>query len=177
MKFAHLNLLVFALLCTVPMVASAQWQWLDNAGKRVFSDQSPPPDIPEKNIVRRPGGASPRVTFSQGTAATSEAAAPGVAPTPAVAASGARPSGVDKELEEKTKKAEEAEKAKRAAEVQKVAQAKAENCNRARQSKATFDSGIRVARLNAQGEREIIDDKARAEEQQRLQAVIASDCR
>lgn len=177
MKFAHLNLLVLALVCTVPTVAIAQWQWIDGAGKKVFSDQSPPPDIPEKNIVRRPMGANPRVSFSQGTAAASEAAVPGAAAAPALAASGARPSGVDKELEEKTKKAEEAEKAKRAAELQKAAQAKAENCNRARQSKATFDSGIRVARLNAQGEREIIDDKARAEEQQRLQSVIASDCK
>ncbi|CAN5919819.1 hypothetical protein BH11PSE13_BH11PSE13_31400 [soil metagenome] len=177
MKFVHLNLLVLALVFAVPTVASAQWQWIDSAGKRVFSDQSPPPEIPEKNILRRPGGGSPRVTFSQGSPSPEPAATSAAAPAPAIAASGARPLGVDKELEEKTKKAEEAEKAKRAAELQKVAQAKAENCNRARQSKATFDSGIRVARLNAQGEREIIDDKARAEEQQRLQAVIASDCR
>lgn len=177
MKFVHLNLLVLALVCAVPTVASAQWQWIDSAGKRVFSDQSPPPEIPEKNILRRPGGGGPRVTFSQGSPSPEPAATSAAAPAPAIAASGARPSGVDKELEEKTKKAEEAEKAKRAAELQKVAQAKAENCNRARQSKATFDSGIRVARLNAQGEREIIDDKARAEEQQRLQAVIASDCK
>ncbi len=178
MKFVHLNSLVLALVCVVPTVASAQWQWIDSAGKKVFSDQSPPPDIAEKNIVRRPGGGSPRVTFPQGTpSAAADTPEPGTAPAPATAASGARPSGVDKELEEKAKKAEEAEKAKRAAELQKVAQAKAENCNRARQSKATFDSGIRVARLNAQGEREIIDDKARAEEQQRLQTVIASDCK
>ncbi|RYF47628.1 MAG: DUF4124 domain-containing protein, partial [Comamonadaceae bacterium] len=60
---------------------------------------------------------------------------------------------------------------------QKVAQAKAENCTRERQSKATYDSGIRVARLNDKGEREIIDDKARAEEQQRLQTVISADCK
>ena len=175
MKFVHLNLLALALACAVPTVASAQWQWVDSAGKRVFSDQSPPPDIPEKSILQRPSAANPRVNSSQGNPAAPEAT--GTAPAPAIAGSGARPSGVDKELEEKTKKAEEAEKAKRAAELQKVAQAKAENCNRARQSKATFDSGIRVARLNAQGEREIIDDKARAEEQQRLQTVIASDCK
>lgn len=177
MKFVHLNLLVLALTCAVPTLASAQWQWVDSAGKRVFSDQSPPPNIPEKSILQRPSAASPRVTFSQGNPAAPDTAATGTAPAPAIAGSGARPSGVDKELEEKTKKAEEAEKAKRAAELQKIAQAKAENCNRARQNNATFDSGIRVARLNAQGEREIIDDKTRAEEQQRLQMVIASDCK
>lgn len=93
------------------------------------------------------------------------------------AAAKPKPTGVDKELEEKTRKAEEAEKAKQAAEAQKVAQARAENCQRARQGKATMDSGIRIARLNAQGEREIMDDKARAAEAQRLQSVIDSDCK
>src|ERR1700712_2718327 len=171
MKFAHLNLLVLALVCTMPTLAIAQWQWIDGAGKKVFSDQSPPPDIPEKNIVRRPTGASPRVSFSQGAPAPAEAAVA----APALAASGARPSGVDKELEEKTKKAEEAEKAKRASELEKVAQAKAENCSRARQNKAIYDSGVRVARVNPQGEREIVNDKVRAEEEKRLQTVIASD--
>jgi hypothetical protein len=58
-----------------------------------------------------------------------------------------------------------------------VAQAKSENCQRARQGKATMDSGMRVARLNAQGEREIMDDKMRAAENQRLQSVIDSDCK
>ena len=42
---------------------------------------------------------------------------------------------------------------------------------------AARNSGIRVARLNAQGEREIMDDAARATEQQRLQSVIDSDCK
>ena len=156
----------------LPLAAQAQWQWVDNAGKKVFSDQAPPPDIPEKNIVRRAGSAQPRASVAP---VTPDAAAPAASAATAVAP--AKPSGVDKELEEKTKKAEEAEKAKQAAEAQKLAQAKAENCNRARQSKATFDSGIRVARLNDKGEREIIDDKGRAEEQQRLQTVISADCK
>jgi hypothetical protein len=39
-----------------------------------------------------------------------------------------------------------------------------------------MDSGLRVAQLNAQGERIIMDDNARAAEQQRLQSVISSDC-
>ena len=99
-------------------------------------------------------------------------------PAARTAASGAaKPTGVDKELEEKARKAEEAEKAKRAAEEQKVAQAKAENCQRARQGRATLDSGIRVARLNEKGEREIMDDKMRAAEQQRMQTAIESDCK
>jgi len=170
MKIAHLLLL--GCVCAMPLVAGAQWQWVDKQGKKVFSDQAPPPDIPDKNIVRRAGSPNPRTGFSPSVPAPESTATP-AAPT----ASAPRPSGVDKELEEKTRKAEEAEKAKQAAEAQKVAKAKADNCGRARQGKATFDSGIRVARVNAQGEREILDDKARAVEQQRLQSVIDSDCK
>ncbi|MBT2324235.1 DUF4124 domain-containing protein [Variovorax paradoxus] len=172
MKIAHL--LVVGWACLLSMGANAQWQWIDKDNKKVFSDQAPPPEVPDKNILRRPGAGSSRPNFSPPPASPEAAAAP----DPRVAASGAnKPTGVDKELEEKTRKAEEAEKAKKAAEAQKLAQARTENCGRARQAKATFDSGIRVARLNAQGEREIMDDKARAAEQERLQSVISSDCK
>jgi hypothetical protein len=84
---------------------------------------------------------------------------------------------VDKELEEKAKKAEAEEKAKRAAEEAKVAKAKADSCSRAREGKSTLDSGIRIAKVNAKGEREIMDDGARAAEQKRIQSVIDSDCK
>ena len=171
MKFVRL-LMVWG-VCVLPLVANAQWQWLDRDGKKVFSDQPPPIDVPEKNIVRRPGSPNARPAVAP-VPADPAAVAPEAARSPA---SAAKPSGVDKELEEKTRKAEEAEKARQAAEAQKVAKAKADNCNRARQGKATFDSGMRVARVNAQGEREVMDDKARATEQQRLQSIIDSDCK
>lgn len=176
MKFAQL--LVIGSVLLLPLGAHAQWQWLDKDNKKVFSDQAPPPEIPEKNILRRPSAPPKRLNFSTPQAANDAAdgspATPPPAPAPAAAAKGA---GVDKNLEEKARKAEEAEKAKQAAEAQKFAQAKAENCSRARQGKATMDSGIRVARVNAQGERIIMDDEARASEQKRLDSIIASDCK
>jgi len=169
MKFAHL--LVIGSVFLLPLGAHAQWQWVDKDNKKVFSDKAPPPEIPEKNFLRKPGAPSKPLSFSTPSAP----AEPATATTPV--ASGNKPTGGDKELEEKAKKTEDAEKARQAVEVQKVAQAKAENCNRARQGKATMDSGMRVARINAQGEREIMDDNARAAEQQRLQSVIDVDCR
>jgi len=178
MKFAHL--LVIASVFLLPLGAHAQWQWLDKDNKKVFSDQAPPPDIPDKNILRRPSPPPKRLNFSApaatGEATDTAAATPPAAPAPAPAGA-AKGAGVDKELEEKARKAEEAEKARQAAEAQKLAQARAENCSRARQGKATMDSGIRVARVNDQGERIIMDDEARASEQKRLASVIASDCK
>lgn len=171
MKLAHL--LVIGSVFLLPLGAQAQWQWIDKDNKKVFSDQPPPVDIPEKNILRKPSSAK-RLNFSAPAPESGAAEAPSSPPAPATAA---KPSGIDKELEEKKAKAEEAEKAKQAAEAQRIAQAQAENCRRAREGKATMDSGIRVARVNAKGEREILDDDARAAEQKRLQGVINSDCK
>ncbi|MET3496514.1 DUF4124 domain-containing protein [Variovorax boronicumulans] len=174
MKLMHW--LLVGCVVALPLSASAQWQWIDKNGKKVFSDQAPPPDVPEKNILRRSGTPPPR----SATGATDAPAADGTeaaAPKSRDSAASPKPSGVDKELEEKTKKAEADEKAKRAAEEAKVAKAKADNCARAREGKATFDSGIRIAKVNSKGEREIMDDTARAAEQKRVQSVIDSDCK
>lgn len=176
MKFVHW--LVLGCVVALPLSASAQWQWIDKNGKKVFSDQAPPPDVPEKNILRRVGPpptarstANPNVDAPPPAEGTTDAtAAPKAAAAP-------KPTGVDKELEEKTKKAETEQKAKQAAEEAKVAKAKADNCALARQGKATVDSGIRIAKVNAQGEREIMDDTARAAEQKRIQSVIDRDCK
>jgi len=177
MKFVHWLLL--GCVVAMPLSASAQWQWIDKNGKKVFSDQAPPPDVPEKNILRRvgPPPAARSTANPNVDAPPAEGAADTGAGTPAKAAAAPKPTGVDKELEEKTKKAEADAKVKQAAEAAKVAQAKAENCTRARQAKATVDSGMRIARVNAQGEREIMDDTARAAEQKRVQSVIDSDCK
>ena len=179
MKLVSRRLLSTCLGCCLllPLVAQAQWQWIDKTGKPVFSDTAPPPDIPEKNILRKGNLPPPRptpgvVNLNPGAApeeGKQAAAAPAPAPEPK--------SRADKELEEKIKKAEDEEKARKAAEEKKLAQARAENCSRAREAKATYDSGIRVARLNAQGEREIVDDNYRAQETKRLQGIINIDCK
>ena len=39
------RLTLAALACSVPLMAAAQWQWLDKDGRKVFSDQPPPPNL------------------------------------------------------------------------------------------------------------------------------------
>ena len=63
------------------------------------------------------------------------------------------------------------------AEQEKIVKAKIENCARAKQAKATFDTGVRLSKANAAGEREILDDAGRAAEGKRIQTVIESDCK
>lgn len=160
--------------CLLSIAASAQWQWTDKDGRKVFSDRAPPPDVLEKNILKRPGNRG----VPSGTIETSPTPSPLAAAAPSQnAASAPKLSGVDKDLAEKKKKAEEAEQAKRKAEQDQAVKAKVENCARAKQAKSSFDSGVRIARTNEKGEREVMDDDARAAEIKRIQSIIDSDCK
>jgi membrane protein involved in colicin uptake len=85
--------------------------------------------------------------------------------------------GKDKALEEKKAQAEAAEAAKKKAEEEKLAKAKAENCTRARQAKASFETGRPITQSNAQGERVFLDEAGRAAEIKRIDGVIAADCK
>lgn len=154
--------------------AFAQWQWIDKDGRKVFSDRAPPSDILDKNILKRPQG---RGNPNPASATPAEAEPAAVAGAPALPSSATKGVGVDKDLEAKKKQADAAEAAKRKAEEERLAKTRQENCTRAKQAKMSFDSGIRIAQTNASGEREILDDAARAAELKRIQGVIASECK
>lgn len=163
---------LFAMTLAASLAAQAQYQWVDHSGRRVFSDQPPPADIPPRNILKQPG-------MRAAPAAPAPAPAQTVAPVAAqTAAQGASaPVGQDKALEERKKKAEAAEAAKKKAEEAKLAAQRADNCKRARSAKASLDSGMRIARTNEKGEREILDDAQRAAEAKRIDEIIQADCK
>lgn len=160
--------LTLALTCVLPLSALAQWQWIDKSGRRVYSDQAPPPEVPAKNILKGSNGR----TIAPPPETSAAVAAPAATP----AASAPKVVGRDKELEARKKQAEAAEAEKKKAQEREVAEARTENCKRAREAKATLDSGIRLSRVNDKGEREILDDAQRAAEGQRLQVIITRDC-
>lgn len=165
-------------LMGLSFAASAQWQWLDKDGRKVYSDRAPPTDIQEKNIIKRPGNYKPPIAATTDNAAepdgkSTAASAAAAAAAPTLPASG----GKDKELEAKKKLAKEAEAAKRKADEERIAKGQVENCARAKQAKTTFESGVRIGRTNAAGEKEFMDDAARAEEVKRLQTIMARDCK
>jgi hypothetical protein len=149
----------------------AQWQWVDETGRKVFSDTAPPASVPDKSILKRPGlqpnsgatGTNTPATGSNAAASLDAGAAP-------------RLSGRDEQLEARKKQAEEAELAKKKANEERQAKVHAENCDRAKRAKSTLESGIRIATTNAKGEREILDDTGRAVEAKRLEGIIRSEC-
>ncbi len=165
----NIRSIFFLLASLVSLAAQAQWQWTDKDGHKVFSDLAPPADVLEKNILKRPGSNSATKAAAPVPASVATAAPQSVASAPTF-------SGVDKELADKKKKADEAQAAQRKAQQEKVMKAKIENCARAKQAKANFDSGVRISRINEKGEREVLDDAARATELKRIQSIVDSDC-
>lgn len=147
--------------------ATAQWQWVDGTGRKVFSDTPPPASVPDHQIVKRPGARS-----------SASAPAPTGSPDTPAAASPAAPRLPvrDEQLEARKKQAEEAEQAKKKTEEERLAKARADSCDRARRAKATLNSGLRIATTNDKGEREIMDEKALAQENQRIDEILRADC-
>lgn len=156
-----LPLVVLALGLLPP--AQAQWKWRDQTGQINVSDRPPPRDVPQKDILARP---LPELRRAAEPASAASAPA-----RPEVRAP------VDRELEARKRAADQEQAARLKAEADKAAVDRAENCRRARGHVAALESGQRIARLNESGEREVIDDKGRADELRRAREVIASDCR
>lgn len=161
----NMPILLLILGAAACSAASAQWIWRDAGGKQVFSDRPPPADVPAHNVLRQPAPAQ------RSAAATAAPSSPTAAPNAPAA-----PDGQDKELQQRRQNTDAAELAKQQAAQAAQARAQADNCARARQAKANLDSGMRIARVNPQGEREILDDSARSAEARRAQDIMARDC-
>ena len=143
------------------------WKWRDASGQINVSDLPPPASIPAKDILERPP------LLLRSAAAPAAASAAPVAPAlQAISAPRADP-----ELEARRKRALDEQLAQQRQQQERDASVRADNCVRAQAALALHNDGQRLYRTNAQGEREVIDDKTRADELQRIRAVIASDCR
>lgn len=151
-----------ALLLALP-TAQAQWKWRDQNGRITASDRPPPLDIPEKDILGRPAPTEVRRSATAASTAASSAA-----PTPGP---------LEREIEARRRATEQEASSKNKAEEERLAAQRAENCRRARGHMAGLESGQRIARLNDKGEREVLDDRGRAQEMRQAREVIASDCK
>lgn len=167
-----LNLSVVLLAVLVTLGATAQtaplppvWKWRDAEGQVHVSDLPPPLSVPAKDILDRPP--LQRKVVAAADAAASSASAPMISTGPKS----------DPELDARRKRAADEQTLQLRQQQDRDAALRAENCSRARGALAGLSDGQRLTRTNAKGEREVLDDKDRADEMQRARAVIASDCR
>ena len=178
-----LPLTVAMMLIAMLPTADAQWRWRDKSGQVNASDRPPPRDVPDKDILSRPAADTRRAAAAAAQAAfpasgaegTAAAGAPAAAPA-AVAAS-APPTALEREVQARKRSAEQEQAAKARAEEDRLATQRSENCRAARGHLVALDSGQRISRTNDKGEREVLDDKGRADELRRAREVVASDCR
>lgn len=167
----HLSMtLAAALLLTLAAPAQAQWKWRDGKGQIHVSDIPPPRDIPDKDVMQRPDLNARKAVAQAAVASTASTASAASAATPTKAST-------DPELEERRRRGEDEQAARTKADEKKAAAQRKDNCSRARDQLATLESGQRMARVKANGEREILDDEQRAAESRRAREAIAADCR
>jgi hypothetical protein len=146
--------------------AIAQWHWVDDQGRKVFSDRPPGPEIAEKNILKRPFQAPRAIASAPAEAAASSPVAKG---TPAKTGTSSPLASGDKNAVEQAQKLKQ--------EQDRQAASKAQNCTLAQRQMAGLKSGSRIARFNDKGEREFLDEAAKAAEMRQVQKVLDSDCK
>jgi hypothetical protein len=162
-----------ALSVAVALPATAQWAWRDDTGRTVFSDQPPPASIKKEQILRQPAG-----NVISSPALPSAPSAPGSAPAaPAAKPAAAGPRTVsEQEMEFRKRQQERADAEKKQAEEQALNARKKQECERARGYLRQLEDGVRIARTDAQGNREILDDAQRTAEMARAREVMAATC-
>lgn len=158
------RLLAAAALMLVAGLAQAQYVWIDEKGIKQFSDRSPPPSVPEKNILKAPGRQTVAI------------AADGQEPAPAGAARQAPPTIAERDAEFNKRMKEKAESGRKAAGEAQARSAKAEHCAAARAYKAQLDSGVRIGTVGKDGERGFMTDTDRAAASAKASKALA-DCR
>jgi hypothetical protein len=154
-----LRVLVFGLMLVVAAGASAQlYRWVDKDGKVRYGD-TPPPGA-KATTLRPPTGAR--------APAAGDAAAKDARKGPMT------PAEQEADLRKRQMDAQKARD--KADQAGRDAQAKQDNCARAQETLAGLESGQRIARTNASGERYYIDDDQRAAEIAKARQSVSSWC-
>lgn len=159
--------------------AGAQWAWRDASGRLVFSDTAPPKSVPAKDIVRQPA-APPAPRYVPTPEGAASGGADGNKPAGEAPKAPAKPAVqtlADRELESRRRQQQLAEAQKKTADEEARKAQLADNCARARSYQRALEDGHRIARLNAAGEREVLDDAARASELTRTRGQIEQFCK
>lgn len=164
--------LIIALLVALPAAAEI-YGWKDSDGRTHYSDQPPPAgavqilQAPREHRAGLPTASTEPIGAEQNQAGQQDQ--PG---------DGARAKSIaERELEFRQRRAAAAELQAKA-EQDAVREAERQRfCEQARNQLGGLDSGQRITRFNAAGEREYLDDAARAEEAARLRAQLEEHCR
>jgi uncharacterized protein DUF4124 len=167
----HAAALALTLIAAMYAVsAAAQWAWKEENGRVVYSDRPPPPNV-KIQILRQPSNSTP-VTESQpaGSADASKAGAD-------KGASNAPKTLAERDMEFRKRQQERADSERKAQEEQQKTAAKAADCERSRGYLKSLEDGVRIAKTDASGNREYLDDAQRAAETDRARKLVEATCK
>lgn len=142
---------------TKPAWADGSWQWLDQQGRRVYSDTPPPASVPERSIRQRPANAEIRAMPPSGPAQADQ-------PAPVEPSSSVPP------------RAGAGDRQQNPPLYQRNDEALRDNCRRARAALQTLNSGLRLQVINDKGEQVAMDEAMRENEIRRMQQAEADNC-
>jgi hypothetical protein len=170
LRLTSLALLAVALSGAAP-AAFGQYLWIDDKGVKQLSDRPPPPSVPAKRILKAPG--KPLLN-PNAEPAPADADVAATSPS-ADSEAGARPAPTLAERNEafNRRRADAAAAERKAADDARQKADIAANCDLARQNQRMLDQGIRMASVDKNGERGIMDDQQRAEFGKKNQKVLS----
>ncbi len=156
-----LRVLIVGLMLTCAAGASAQlYRWVDSDGKVRYSD-TPPTGVKATTLKPPPDFSAP--PSAAGDAAAKDAKKGPLTPAEQEADFRKRQLGAQKAREKEDQAGRDA-------------QAKQDNCARAQETLSGLESGQRIARTNASGERYYVEDDQRAAETQKARQSVNSWC-
>ena len=159
--------LIAVLLSALPALAQI-YSWKDKDGRMHFSDTPPPTG--EVTVTR--GGPAPRPAPADPQPGSGEAKAE----KPAGAAPDRPPTLAEREDAFRERRAAQAEAEAKAAEEAAREAERQRFCEQSRNQLTALESGQRISRFNAAGEREFLDDAARNAEAARLRQQLSEHC-
>ena len=163
----HRNTLLGIVLLAASSLAMAQYMWVDEKGVKQLSDRPPPPNVPEKRILKAPG----KPLFNPGAPAEPEAP-PSDAAAPETAVK-RPPTIAERNADFNKRKTEAAAAQKKAADEARQKADTAANCDAARKNQLALDQGGRISSYDKNGERGVMGDQEREDLRKKTQKVLA----
>ncbi len=160
MRSRHLLTLMLPLLIALPVQAQV-YKWKDAQGRTVISDTPQPGSGKQAPVVGRPASAGD--STGENGAATTTPTAP--------------KTWAEKDLEFKQRQQQQRENAEKSAKEKAEADQRKEGCERAKGNLRLMESGQRISRTKADGEREFLDDQQRQQEVERARKSVQEWCK
>jgi hypothetical protein len=146
----RLSTLALALALAFSANAVAQYRWVDKNGRVQYGD-TPPPGAGAKPLRPQPGAAPPAEAKGELTAA-------------------------EREAEFRKRQLEAGQAREKQEKLAQEAAARKDSCDRAKENLRTLESGQRIARTDAKGERYFLDESQIAQETARARRTVQESC-